>query len=72
MGLTYRLIAGYEHFCDTDKKKCKVFAQSHIGRPGFRIVFWWSRFLCPGKLHDECVSYLFLLSLITSAVETPI
>ena len=39
MGLSYIVIGGYEHFSDTDKKKLKVFAKLHIGRPGFHIGF---------------------------------
>ena len=37
--LSYILIGGYEHFSDTDKKKCKGFAQLHIGRAVFYIGF---------------------------------
>ena len=33
------MIRGYEHFSDTDKKKCKGFAQLYIGWAGFYIGF---------------------------------
>ena len=71
MGLTYRLIVGYEHFSDTDKKKCKVFAQSHIGRPGFYIVLGGVDFYVEAN-YMMSLLVTYFLSLITSAVETPI
>ena len=71
MGLTYRLIVGYEHFSDTDKKSVR-FSHNHIlAGLDFALFFGGVDFYVQAN-YMMSVLVTYFLSLITSAVETPI
>ena len=71
MGLTYRLIVDYEHFCDTDKKSVR-FSHNHIlAGLDFALFFGGVDFYVQAN-YMMSVLVTYFLSLITTTVETPI